>query len=101
MVELLGYGVGAFSQTYVLPLTYFSNHSSSMLAFWMRWRDSFHACGSRGPAYSRVGTPLLLSARYISIDCASGTRVSLSPAKNNVGVFTFAMSLIGEFCQNA
>src|SRR5215216_6582278 len=49
---------------------------------------------------SCVGTPRLLSARYISTDCATGTRVSASPAKNNVGVFVFDTSLIGELFQN-
>ena len=53
-----------------------------------------------GATSSCVGTSRLFSARYISIDCAIGTRVSASPTKNSVGVFTFATSLIGELFQN-
>src|SRR5438128_12189207 len=34
------------------------------------------------------------------MDCDSGTRMSASPAKNSVGVFTFATSLTGELVQN-
>src|SRR5882672_3664573 len=59
-----------------------------------------HTCPSFGAITSCVGTFRLFSARYISIDCSFGTRVSASPAKNSVGVFTFDTSLIGELLQN-
>src|SRR5262249_46947669 len=98
--ELTG-GYGAFSGVYGRPRAYFSNHSSSAFAFASRWRSSPHWCGSRGAMYSRVGTPSLFSARYISIDCAIGTRGSASPAKNSVGVFAFATSFSGESFQYA
>src|SRR5260221_12773224 len=51
--------------------------------------------------YSRVGTALAASARYISTDCGIGTRASSWPTKNSVGVFTRAASLSGELVQYA
>src|ERR1700730_2223703 len=51
--------------------------------------------------YSRAGTALARSARYISTDWGIGTRESSWPTKNSVGVFTRAASFNGELLQYA
>ena len=53
----------------------------------------------RGATHSFVGTPLDLSALNISMPCASGMRVSVSPNRKIVGVFTFATSFSGDWVQ--
>src|SRR6185436_10571695 len=72
-----------------------------MFALRSRCGSAPQTCPSLGAISSWVGTFRLFSARYISIDCSLGTRVSASPAKNSVGVLTLDTSLIGELFQNS
>ena len=77
---------------------YFSNQAS-----WRCFLDLMPQagplCPSPGPTNRCVGTLRLFRARYISTDCGSPTRVSLSPLTNGVGVVTFATSFSGDMFQ--